>query len=106
MSGIYHSDSIRDVADSLGLHNIAESVVSLLASDVEYRLHQVIEEASRFTRHSKRTTLTTSDIDQAFRILNIEVCMVHIQNRVALLNPFQFSLYMGIPLRVHPASNA
>jgi histone H3/H4 len=73
MTGIYRADSVRDVADSLGLHNIGENVVSLLASDVEYRLHQVIEEASRFTRHAKRTTLTTADIDQAFRVLNIEV---------------------------------
>ncbi|KAG8898902.1 hypothetical protein FRB99_007073 [Tulasnella sp. 403] len=77
MSGIYHADSIRDVAEALGINNLPEGVASMLASDVEYRLHQIIEEASRFTRHSKRTTLTTTDIDQAFRVLNIEPVYGH-----------------------------
>lgn len=73
MSGIYHADSIRDVAESLGIASLPEGVACMLASDVEYRLHQIIEEASRFSRHSNRTTMTTTDIDQAFKILNIEV---------------------------------
>ncbi len=72
-SGIYHVDTIKDVADSLGIVNLPDNVATMLSSDVEYRLNQVIEEAARFTRHSKRTTLTTSDIDQAFKVLNIEV---------------------------------
>ncbi|KAG5729617.1 Transcription initiation factor TFIID subunit 6, partial [Termitomyces sp. T112] len=45
--------------------------------DVEYRIHQVIEEAARFMRHGRRTTLTTSDIEQAFRVLNIEPLYGH-----------------------------
>lgn len=73
MAGIYHADTIRDVADALGIASLPDGVASMLASDVEYRLHQIIEEASRFTRHSKRTTLMTTDIDQAFKVLNIEV---------------------------------
>ncbi|KAG8958985.1 hypothetical protein FRC03_008571 [Tulasnella sp. 419] len=77
MNGIYHPDAIRDVADSLGLHNISDGVASLLASDVEYRLHQVIQEASRFARHAHRTTLTASDIDLAFKVLNIEPVYGH-----------------------------
>jgi transcription initiation factor TFIID subunit 6 len=67
-----------------------------LASDVEYRIHQVVEvrlgkflqrrvstitvvvqEASRFMRHARRTTMTTSDIDQALRVLNIEPLYGH-----------------------------
>ncbi|EIN12381.1 hypothetical protein PUNSTDRAFT_97062 [Punctularia strigosozonata HHB-11173 SS5] len=49
----------------------------MLASDVEYRLHQVIEEAARFMRHGRRTTLTTADIDNALRVLNIEPLYGH-----------------------------
>ncbi|KAG8939596.1 hypothetical protein FRC00_013742, partial [Tulasnella sp. 408] len=52
-------------------------VAAMLANDVEYRLHQIIDEASRFTRHGKRTTLTTTDVDQAFRVLNIEPVYGH-----------------------------
>lgn len=37
----------------------------------------VSKEAARFMRHAKRTTLTTSDIDQALRVLNIEPLYGH-----------------------------
>lgn len=33
----------QDVADSLNLTNLSEAVAGALASDVEYRLHQIIE---------------------------------------------------------------
>ena len=37
---------LQDVADSLGITNLPDSVAAALASDVEYRLHQVIEVCS------------------------------------------------------------
>ncbi len=72
-SGIYHADTIRDVADSLGISNLPDSVATMLANDVEYRLNQIIEQASRFTRHAKRNMLATGDHDHAFKVINIEV---------------------------------
>lgn len=36
-----------------------------------------IQEASRFMRHARRTTITTSDVDQALRVLNIEPLYGH-----------------------------
>ncbi|KAG1732405.1 TATA box binding protein associated factor-domain-containing protein [Suillus paluster] len=75
-TGIYKSDSVRDVAESLGIANLSETVASSLASDVEYRIHQG-HRASRFMRHARRTTITTSDIDQALRVLNIEPLYGH-----------------------------
>ncbi len=35
------------------------------------------QEAARFMRHGRRTTMTTADIDQAFRVLNIEPLYGH-----------------------------
>lgn len=35
------------------------------------------QEAARFMRHARRTTMTTSDIDQALRVLNIEPLYGH-----------------------------
>ncbi|KAI0819245.1 transcription initiation factor TFIID complex subunit [Trametes gibbosa] len=75
--GIYKTDSVRDVAESLNITNLPDVVSSALASDVEYRICQVVEEAARFMRHAKRTTLTTADIDQALRVLNIEPLYGH-----------------------------
>ncbi|KAH9949792.1 transcription initiation factor TFIID complex subunit [Amylocystis lapponica] len=77
VTGVYKVDTIRDIAESLNITNLSETIASSLASDVEYRIHQVIEEAARFMRHARRTTLTTSDIDHALRILNIEPLYGH-----------------------------
>ncbi|KAF8887111.1 TATA box binding protein associated factor-domain-containing protein [Infundibulicybe gibba] len=75
-AGVYKPDSIRDAAESLGI-TISDTVASALASDVEYRIHQVIEEAARFMRHGRRTSMSTGDIDQALRVLNIEPLYGH-----------------------------
>ncbi|CEL62562.1 Transcription initiation factor TFIID subunit 6 OS=Schizosaccharomyces pombe (strain 972 / ATCC 24843) GN=taf6 PE=1 SV=1 [Rhizoctonia solani AG-1 IB] len=77
VGGLYRADSVKDVADSLGITNLPDNVAAALASDVEYRLHQVIEEAARFTRHARRSTMSPSDIDQALRVLNIEPLYGH-----------------------------
>ncbi|KAF8648479.1 hypothetical protein AX16_006260 [Volvariella volvacea WC 439] len=75
-TGVYKADSVRDVAETLNV-TISDTVANALASDVEYRIHQVIEEAAKFMRHGRRTTMTTSDIDQALRVLNIEPLYGH-----------------------------
>ncbi|ESK91391.1 transcription initiation factor tfiid complex 60 kda subunit [Moniliophthora roreri MCA 2997] len=75
-TGVYKADAIKDVAEFLNI-NIGDSVAIALASDVEYRIHQVVEEAAKFMRHGRRTTLTTADIDQALRVLNIEPLYGH-----------------------------
>ncbi|KAF7315557.1 Transcription initiation factor TFIID complex 60 kDa subunit [Mycena indigotica] len=91
-TGVYRSESIKDVADSLNLPHISDAVASALASDVEYRLHQVIEEAARFMRHGRRTIMTTSDIEQALRVLNIEPLYGHSSH-----NPPSFKRALPFP---------
>ncbi|KIP02781.1 hypothetical protein PHLGIDRAFT_95578 [Phlebiopsis gigantea 11061_1 CR5-6] len=83
-TGLYKTESIRDVAESLNIPNISDGIASALASDVEYRIHQVVEEAARFMRHARRTTMTTSDIDQALRVLNIEPLYGHYPHNPAI----------------------
>ncbi|TGZ82856.1 DUF1546-domain-containing protein [Ascodesmis nigricans] len=69
---LWNTDTIRDVAESVGIADLNEDVAKNLSMDVEYRLHQVLQEALKFMRHSKRTTLGTSDITHALRVLNVE----------------------------------
>ncbi len=69
---VWNPDNIRDVAESLGIASLNDLVLDGLASDVEFRLAQVLEEALKFMRHGKRSTLTTNDIAQALRALNVE----------------------------------
>lgn len=66
-------DTVRDVCDSLGISwQLTDEVAKNLAMDVEYRIHEIIEQALKFMRHGKRRTLTTQDIDRAMKILNLE----------------------------------
>ncbi|GAB1202275.1 hypothetical protein APSETT445_000886 [Aspergillus pseudonomiae] len=57
---------------SVGIVNLNNDVTENLARDVEYRIAQVLEEALKFMRHSRRTLLTTQDIAQALRVLDVE----------------------------------
>ncbi|AET38022.1 TATA-binding protein-associated factor TAF6 Ecym_2276 [Eremothecium cymbalariae DBVPG len=65
-------DTVRDVAESLGITNVSDDVLRSLAMDVEYRILEIIEQAVKFKRHSKRDVLTTDDIARALRVLNVE----------------------------------
>ncbi|KAJ9659558.1 histone H4-like TAF Taf6, SAGA complex subunit [Coniosporium apollinis] len=68
----WNPDNIRDVAESVGIATLQKDVVEALAQDVDYRMQQVIVEALKFMRHSRRTTLSTQDIAQALRVLDVE----------------------------------
>lgn len=69
---VWNPDNVTDVAESIGIPSLPRDVVEHLARDVEYRMAQVVEEALKFMRHGKRTTLTTQDISQALRLLDVE----------------------------------
>ncbi|KAL1970844.1 hypothetical protein VTN77DRAFT_2678 [Rasamsonia byssochlamydoides] len=69
---VWNPDNIRDVAESVGIANLNNDVTENLARDVEYRIAQVLEEALKFMRHGRRTVLTTQDISNALRVLDVE----------------------------------
>ena len=69
---VWNPDNIKDVAESVGITALTDEVLQALSSDVEYRLSQVLEEALKFMRHSKRTTLFTQDVALALRMLDVE----------------------------------
>lgn len=69
---VWNPDNIKDVAESVGIASLNDDVAEDLARDVEFRIGQVLEEALKFMRHSKRTTLSTQDISQALRVLDVE----------------------------------
>lgn len=69
---VWNPENVTDVAESVGIASLNKDVSEHLARDVEYRISQVLEEALKFMRHAKRTTLTTQDISQALRLLDVE----------------------------------
>jgi len=72
-TSVYPKDSIKDVAESLGIMNLRDNIAMALATDVEYRIRDIVQSASRYMKHSKRSKMTTSDVDNALRQKNIEV---------------------------------
>nr|POE72936.1 transcription initiation factor tfiid subunit 6 [Quercus suber] len=69
---VWNAENVVDVAESIGIAQLNRDVADHLSRDVEYRMSQVLEEALKFMRHAKRTTLTTQDISQALRLLDVE----------------------------------
>lgn len=64
-------DTVKDAADALGII-LPDEAAKNLAMDVEYRIHEILETAIKFMRHSKRKLLMTSDINHALKLLNVE----------------------------------
>lgn len=69
---IWNPANILDVAESVGVTTLAPNALDYLTRDVEFRLAQVLEEALKHMRHSKRTVLHTTDITLALRTLDVE----------------------------------
>ncbi|PVZ98363.1 hypothetical protein BB558_002420 [Smittium angustum] len=59
-------------AESLGISKLKDDVSSALSQDIEYRIIQIVEDAKKFMRHSKRNKLLVSDINNALKVRNLE----------------------------------
>ncbi|RSH93625.1 hypothetical protein EHS25_006271 [Saitozyma podzolica] len=76
LMGIYPADSITEVAHSLSIDPLGQGAADLLAGDVEYRLHLILQEAKKFMVHGKRQTLLPEDVEHAMEALNVEPVLV------------------------------
>ncbi|KAL9655621.1 hypothetical protein ABK040_002284 [Willaertia magna] len=65
-------ETIQVVAQTVGISKLKDEIANALALDVEYRLREIIQDASKFMKHSKRKILTTDDINHALEMKNIE----------------------------------
>jgi len=66
------AESIQTIIAQLGMPPLQPDCAITMAPSVEYHLREVIQEASKFMRHSKRTTLLTRDVNNALRSMGIE----------------------------------
>ncbi|KAL1140807.1 hypothetical protein AAG570_000735 [Ranatra chinensis] len=65
-------ESIKVIAESIGISNLPDEAAKELADDVSYRLKHVIQDCAKFMNHSKRQKLIASDVDNALKIKNVE----------------------------------
>uniref|UniRef100_F6HET9 TATA box binding protein associated factor (TAF) histone-like fold domain-containing protein n=1 Tax=Vitis vinifera TaxID=29760 RepID=F6HET9_VITVI len=69
---IVPKETIEVIAQSIGISNFSPDVAPALATDVEYRVREIMQEAIKCMRHSKRTILTVNDVDSALKLRNVE----------------------------------
>jgi transcription initiation factor TFIID subunit 6 len=65
-------DTIKVIAETVGIPKTKDDIAIALATDVEYRLREIAQEAMKFMRHSRRDVLTTEDVNNALKLRNIE----------------------------------
>lgn len=66
-------DSVKVIAESVGIGSLVDEAAKELADDVSYRLKIIVQDAMKFMQHSKRQKLSITDIDHALKVQNIEV---------------------------------
>lgn len=69
---VWNPDNIRDVAESVGIGALNDEILHGLSADIEFRVAQVLEEALKSMRHRKSSTLSTQDVSNALRVLDVE----------------------------------
>ncbi|KAI5635336.1 TATA box binding protein associated factor (TAF) domain-containing protein [Phthorimaea operculella] len=65
-------DSMKVIAESLGIANLGDDAAKELADDVTYRLKVIVQDAMKFMHHAKRQKLSITDIDHTLKLKNIE----------------------------------
>ena len=96
MASAWNPENVKDIAESIGIANLSNDALQSMTADIEFRLCQVLEEALKFMRHGKRTTLHTQDVAQALRVLDVEPLYGYESTR-----PLRFgeaSIGPGLPL--------
>lgn len=73
-ASVVPKETLKIIAETIGITNISDELAQKMASDVEYRIREVATEAIKFMNHSKRTCMTTEDVNNALRLRNVEVC--------------------------------
>ncbi|XP_052753714.1 transcription initiation factor TFIID subunit 6-like isoform X2 [Galleria mellonella] len=65
-------DSMKVIAESIGIGSLGDDAAKELADDVTYRLKVILQDAMKFMHHSKRQKLSITDIDHTIKSKNIE----------------------------------
>jgi transcription initiation factor TFIID subunit 6 len=68
---------IQVIAESMGLPDLDDHLADALAQDVEFRLRDVIQEATKFMSHGRRSKLMARDINTALSAINVDPCYGH-----------------------------
>lgn len=66
------AEDVRLISESLGISSISDQALKDLASDMTFRLKQMIQDSKKFMENGRRQRLTCSDFDRALKIRGME----------------------------------
>ncbi|KAI4292648.1 transcription initiation factor TFIID subunit 6 [Pancytospora philotis] len=69
---LFSKETLRSFAQSRGITKVEDDALRILSQDIEYRLKEVCQEASKFMLASRRTKLSISDVNYALQSRNVE----------------------------------
>ena len=70
---VLRPESLKVVAQSLGIDDLNDACVRELLPEVELRVREIIQDALKFRSHSKQASLGTNHVNQALQARNVEV---------------------------------
>ncbi|PRD30843.1 UNVERIFIED_CONTAM: Taf6 [Trichonephila clavipes] len=65
-------ESIKIIAESVGVSNLSDEAAKLLADDVTYRTKIILQDAKKFMSHAKRKIFCVIDLDHTLKVKNLE----------------------------------
>lgn len=71
-TNVIPSSIIKAYAEAVGVNNLPEDALTLIAQDLEYRVRELLQDAHKFALHEHREKLLVDDVNAALRSRNLE----------------------------------